>query len=189
MTLIAGQQLGRVPPLPKRCSCRQAAKTNEAKAGDYSKGFSSICRTKCFLTFVSTLRGSGSKASNDLISLNVPRRQQAQPTGKHGGLLREGLSSGDHGLLPLHPVSRVWVWIGWASWLPRSEGRGTPQRLGPSGPPSLGEGLQQWYWEHWRHWFFFFLILQLFEAYLTHNSEVKKWSCSVVSDSLRPHGQ
>ena len=71
------QQLGRVPPLPKRCSCRQAAKTNEAKAGDYSKGFSSICWTKCFLTFVSTLRGSGSKASNDLISLNVPHHRPA----------------------------------------------------------------------------------------------------------------
>ena len=109
---------------------------------------------------------SGALAPRPLVTL-FPRTfpppcGQPQHTGKHRGLLREGLSSGDHSLLPLHPVSRVWVWTGWASWLPRGEGRGTPQCLGPSGPPSL----DKWCWQHWRDWFFFFLVSQLFEAYL-----------------------
>ena len=65
-------------------------------------------------------------------------------------------------LLPLSRFSRVWLCA-------------TPQTTAHQAPPSLGFSRQ----EHWSGLPF---------PSPVHESEKWKWNCSIVSDSLRPHG-
>ena len=65
-------------------------------------------------------------------------------------------------LLLLSRFSRVWLCA-------------TPETAAQQAPPSLGFSRQ----EHWSGWPF---------PYPMHESKKWKWSCSVVSDSSRPHG-
>ena len=78
------------------------------------------------------------------------------------GIDESGFSLRDRWLLLLSCFSRVWLCV-------------TPKMAAHQASPSLGFSRQ----EHWSGLPF---------PSLMHESEKWKWSCSVVSDSLRPHG-
>lgn len=139
----------------ERSSCRRAAETSAAKKGDHSKGFYSICWTKCFLTFAVTLLGSCSKHSNDLVSPSFPLWP-----GKHSSLVKEGLGRGACSLLLASSPGRA---------CGRPSACVAPWECGlcdPSAPRPfpLTSILRRWLqcncWECWRQRFFFFLVLR-----------------------------